>query len=148
MQKGKNQKYHGSVDAGIQIYKKYGIRGLYLGFNTTLFREVIALSEYFGCYELAMRVSSPDGDDSSKTPIFVSFLAGGTAGAVSWMFSYPIDYVKTVYQSQSLEDIKYRSGLDCARQKYREEGIRTFFKGLGVTMLRSFPVNGVGFLVF
>ena len=27
-------------------------------------------------------------------------------------------------------------------------GYKTFFKGFGVTMLRSFPVNGAGFLSF
>jgi hypothetical protein len=32
--------------------------------------------------------------------------------------------------------------------KYREEGFKTFVKGLGVTMLRSFPVNGIGFVSF
>ena len=38
IQKGKNQKYHGSIDCGIQIYRQYGMRGLYLGFNVTLLR--------------------------------------------------------------------------------------------------------------
>lgn len=32
--------------------------------------------------------------------------------------------------------------------QYQEEGIRTFVKGLGITMIRSFPVNGVGFVTF
>ena len=32
--------------------------------------------------------------------------------------------------------------------KFKEEGFRTFFKGLGVTLLRAFPVNGIGFLSF
>ncbi len=32
--------------------------------------------------------------------------------------------------------------------KFKEEGFRTFFKGLGVTLLRAFPVNGIGFLTF
>lgn len=102
IQKGINQKYHGSVDCGIQIYKNYGVKGLYLGFNVTLLREVVALSEYFGVYEYAMRVFSPDGDDSSKTPMMVAFLAGGMAGCASWLFSYPIDYIKTLIQSQHL----------------------------------------------
>lgn len=102
IQKGKNQQYHGSIDCGKQIYRKYGVKGLYLGFNITLLREVVALSEYFGIYEYAMRMFSPDGDDSSKTPMFASFLAGGMAGSLSWLFSYPIDYVKTVIQSQHL----------------------------------------------
>ncbi len=38
IQKGNNQKYKGSIDAGRQIYKNYGIKGLYLGFYPTLLR--------------------------------------------------------------------------------------------------------------
>jgi hypothetical protein len=38
VQKGNNQKYQGSIDAGIKIYKTYGIKGLYLGFYPTLLR--------------------------------------------------------------------------------------------------------------
>jgi hypothetical protein len=38
MQDSNNKKYKNSIDAGIQFYKKYGIRGLYQGFNVTLLR--------------------------------------------------------------------------------------------------------------
>jgi len=38
VQKSNDLKYHGSVDAGIKIYRKYGIKGLYLGFYPTLLR--------------------------------------------------------------------------------------------------------------
>ena len=51
-------------------------------------------------------------------------------------------------QSQKIDRIRYRSALHCARVKFEEEGMKTFYKGLGVTMLRSFPVNGVGFVTF
>ena len=63
MQRGDdhNNKYHSSVDAGMQIYKKYGIKGLYLGFYPTLMREIVALSVYFSTYELGMRMLSPEG---------------------------------------------------------------------------------------
>lgn len=77
-----------------------------------------------------------------------AFIAGGISGSSSWLLSYPIDYVKTVIQSQQIENIKYKSGIDCAIKKYKEEGVKTFFKGLGVTLLRSFPVNGLGFFAF
>jgi hypothetical protein len=52
IQKGNdaNNKYHSSLDAGVSIYKKHGIKGLYLGFYPTLLREVIALSIYFSVY--------------------------------------------------------------------------------------------------
>lgn len=63
IQKGNdiNNKYHSSIDAGISIYKKHGIKGLYLGFYPTLLRENIALSVYFSVYELGMRMLTPDG---------------------------------------------------------------------------------------
>ena len=38
VQKSNDHKYHGSVDAGIKIFRKYGIKGLYLGFFPTLLR--------------------------------------------------------------------------------------------------------------
>jgi Na+-transporting NADH:ubiquinone oxidoreductase subunit NqrF len=38
VQKSNDHKYHGSIDAGVKIYKKYGIKGLYLGFCPTLLR--------------------------------------------------------------------------------------------------------------
>lgn len=38
VQKGNDNKYKGSVDAGIKIYRQHGIKGLYLGFYPTLLR--------------------------------------------------------------------------------------------------------------
>ena len=43
-------KYRGSIDAGRDIYRRYGLKGLYLGFNSTFAREVLANSVYFYSY--------------------------------------------------------------------------------------------------
>lgn len=90
----------------------------------------------------------PEGKNSSKAPLTAAFFIGGLAGAASWVVTYPIDYVKTLVQSQSIKNKEYHSAMDCTLKKYREEGLKTFYKGLGVTILRSFPVNGSGFLIF
>jgi len=95
-----------------------------------------------------MRYFAPEGEGSGKAPIMAAFLAGGLAGTNSWIFTYPIDYVKTLTQSQCLEKLRYRNAWDCAKKQYNHEGYRTFFKGLGITLLRSFPVNGVAFFSF
>jgi hypothetical protein len=50
MQGLNSKKYKGSVHAGIQIYKTYGLKGLYQGFYPTILREVIALGVYFSTY--------------------------------------------------------------------------------------------------
>lgn len=67
---------------------------------------------------------------------------------MSWLFTYPLDYIKTLIQSDDPGNRKYPTAIKTAMIKYEEEGVRTFFKGLGITMLRAFPVNGVGFLTF
>ena len=123
------------------------MRGLFLGFSPTFIREVSANAVYFYSYEYIMRLFA-DGESSAHAPIEAAFLAGGIAGSNSWLFTYPVDYVKTVMQSQDLNKLKYRGMIDCARQHYRSEGYQTFFKGLGITMLRSFPVNAVAFFSF
>jgi hypothetical protein len=35
-------------------------------------------------------------------------LAGGIGGTAYWCFNYPIDYVKTLIQSDSFENPKYK----------------------------------------
>lgn len=41
-----------------------------------------------------------DDDDTSQAPVLASFFVGGFSGIFSWLFTYPIDYVKTLIQSQ------------------------------------------------
>ena len=59
---------------------------------------------------------------------------------------YVIDYTKTDIQSLDLHKLRNRNSTHCALDQFRTEGYRAFFKGLGITMLSSFPVNGVAFL--
>ena len=104
IQKNKSQAYKGSIDCGIQIFKKHGMKGLYLGFNITLIREVIALSQYFSLYEFfTENFSSVSGVSERNRSMMASFLAGGLAGSLSWLFSYPLDYIKSIIQSQQQE---------------------------------------------
>ena len=57
------------------------------------------MGTYFGSYEYGMRLSSPDGQTSGDAPIYAAFFNGGFAGMLSWLLTYPLDYVKTLIQS-------------------------------------------------
>ena len=113
-----DRRYKGSIDAGRQIFRSFGLKGLYLGLGPTFFREVNANAVYFYSYEYVMRLFA-NGESSAQAPIMAAFLAGGIAGSNSWLFTYPIDYVKTVMQSQDLGKLKYSSALECAKDQYR-----------------------------
>lgn len=71
-------------------------------------------------------------------------VAGGIGGIAAWAISYPFDVIKSRLQSST----QYKGTWDCALQSYRAEGHRVFFVGLGTTVVRSFPVNAVIFLVY
>lgn len=53
--------------------------------------------------------------------------------------------LKTRIQS---EPTRYRGVIDCARQCYREEGWRIFFRGLNATIVRAFPSNAATFVAY
>jgi len=48
-----------------------------------------------------MRLFAPEGEGSLSAPIYAAFLAGGLAGSNSWLFTHPVDYIKTLMQSQN-----------------------------------------------
>ena len=50
-----------------------------------------------------------------------------------------MDVVKNRVQLDS-QSLLYSDALDCARKTYREGGVRVFFRGLSMTVLRAAPV--------
>lgn len=87
----------GSVKMSIDIYRKYGLRKLYLGFCSTWLRESF-LGVYFGTYDTLMFYAR-----ENKYPEKLSnLLAGGLAGIATWASMYPVDYAKTRIQNDSL----------------------------------------------
>ena len=98
------------------------IKNMNKGFNVTLSREIIANSLYFGLYN----------DLKKHTSIFN---AGGIAGAASWLFTYPLDVIKSRVQSS---DMTY---IDAIKKK-------NLWSGLSYCLLRAYIGNAVGFTVY
>ncbi len=79
----------------MNIYQNYGLKKLYLGFNASALRESIGLGAYFGIYDYLIKNFKKDGNVS----LLGSLLSGGLAGVGCWTSMYPIDYVKTLLQT-------------------------------------------------
>lgn len=147
MEKCKYKNYTGSISALQKIYKTEGTRGLYRGFTVTLLRDSPAFGVYFVTYE-AMCRQFAKLNKYGYVGIGQLLVAGGVGGMSSWCSTYAFDVIKTRLQADGVNGVsKYSGILDAFKVSFREEGFRVFYKGLGVTLLRAFPVNATTFTV-
>jgi solute carrier family 25 carnitine/acylcarnitine transporter 20/29 len=147
LQTPEGAKLGGPLAATKSILRKSGMSGLFRGWWVTCLREVPSFGVYFSFYDYCR--------DSmvSQFPLlplwFSSVVSGGLSGAATWACVYPIDIVKTNIQCMPIDTpVKDRRMIVVAKDLIRKHGVGHLFRGLGVTMLRAFPVNGMIFPVY
>lgn len=84
-------------------------------------------------------------NSNNMASIFLLMWCGGFAGQLSWIVAYPFDVIKTEIQCEMNRKISMR---EVAREGYKAEGLRFFFKGLSPTLTRSFLVNAITLPVY
>ena len=149
--------YKGPIDCGLSIIRQHGLfRGLFRGMGVTLWRETPAFGMYFATYDtIKSRVENllEDKDDHHPIPTHAhawaaSALAGGISGAWTWAIIYPFDVIKSRIQTAPLDRHLQKGMWTVARELVEENGWRYMFRGLGVTLVRAFPVNAIIFPVY
>lgn len=135
-------KFKGPAQCLSYIYQCEGFRGVFRGLGATAMRDVPGFATYFVSYEYLMQLKNNPG-------IAYTLFAGGTAGAISWVLTIPIDVIKSRLQVDGMTDGHriYHGMLDCFRKSYQAEGSAFLTRGLSSTLLRAFPMNAVCFLV-
>jgi solute carrier family 25 carnitine/acylcarnitine transporter 20/29 len=96
-----------------------------------------------------------ENDNAHETALKV-LLCGGIAGVTTWASVYPLDMIKTRLQAQTIATVPESRPLmqlqsnqqtlnsyQIARAAYRSEGLKVFYRGLGICSLRAFIVNAV-----
>lgn len=137
--------YTGSMDAGVKIFKKYGLRGVYQGLLATIVREMGFCAGFFSFYEMTKRQFR----DTPNAPLssFETFIAGGITGILTWSLIFPADTLKSIAQTDALAPSrqKYNGYFNMVRKVVKENGVRHLYRGLDVCLMRAFPVNAVTF---
>mmetsp|Transcript_141426 Transcript_141426/g.257051 ORF Transcript_141426/g.257051 Transcript_141426/m.257051 type:complete len:280 (-) Transcript_141426:130-969(-) len=127
-----------------EICKQDGLRGFTCGANLTLARDCIYRGIYFPLYESLVRAWM--GTSTGKRPAHVSLIAGGLAGMVPWTITYPIDVLKTHWQSGKRYGANTMMGmLRCGLQV---EGPQWFCRGLAPTLLRACVMNATAWTTY
>lgn len=96
---------------------------------------------YFTVYENYIRSKLKEGQTShivSKTKDIL--VAGSLAGISYWLLIFPVDAIKTQVQSGM-----FKSYVESAKFLWQN---KLLFRGMGIAIIRSIPVNAVNFMVF
>jgi hypothetical protein len=156
-------RYKGPTQAVRHIVNNHGWRKLYQGWWVTLWREVPAFGLYFAVYDylkdranalLAAQESSANNNRPWSAPShshtwLASAVAGGSAGAITWGLVYPVDIVKSRIQTMPLDTPAHELSMwRVAAKMVAQHGWKHLWRGLGITLIRAFPVNGTIFPVY
>lgn len=141
-------RYQGPLHAVRHILQHHGVTRLFQGFSSTALREIPAFGVYFASYDALKDLAVAHLGTSSSW--LASAWAGGCAGSLTWAMVYPVDVIKTRIQTAPLDTAwaelgLWRVGRDLVRH---HGGVQCLFRGLGVTLVRAFPVNGTIFPVY
>ncbi|XP_011309823.1 mitochondrial basic amino acids transporter-like [Fopius arisanus] len=134
--------YGGPLECLKHIYRHSGLAGVFRGLGITALREAPSYGIYFFTYEALTRSESATPESISTITMLI---AGGLAGTASWVFTYPIDVIKSRVQADLQQ--RYLGSIDCLKKSIRDEGISCLFRGLNSTIIRAFPTNAATFAV-
>lgn len=147
------------------IYRTEGFMGFYKGLGATAIRDIPSIGIYFFIYknsrdlfgkleQRAMKVEPGQPRVHHEPSSLATIMAGGAAGTLSWGIIYPLDVIKTVTQvstapvAGNLKAYKDMRSWEVGFTLFRHHGIGIFYRGLGPTLLRAFPVNASTFFFY
>ena len=148
----------GAARAARDIIARSASRGpaaLFVGHGVNTARECVFLGTYFGAFEhgKAALLGGAAGPALAEALTAVP-VAGGFAGALGWLVSFPLDCVKARVQGH---DRRAAAGagshpppraLAAARALYAERGLRGLYAGVAPSVARAFLVSSTRFSVY
>ncbi|KAJ1338520.1 solute carrier family 25 (mitochondrial dicarboxylate transporter) member 10 [Microdochium nivale] len=126
----------------LHIVRTDGVRGLYRGLTASLLRQMTYSTVRFGVYEELKRQVVPEGQKPGL-PLLIGLSAfSGVLGGIS---GNAADVTNVRMQQDSAlpgsQQRGYRNGLHGMFRMYRDEGLRSWFRGVGANSMRAALMN-------
>ncbi|KAI8064681.1 mitochondrial carrier domain-containing protein [Gongronella butleri] len=147
---------HRPMDVISAVMRQHGAAGFYRGYLATMLREAGGGACWFGFYEytcaqfIARRQQHESRLVTKADLAPTELMLGGALGGMAYNASlYPVDVIKSHMQTDDvLGAQRQRSFVQTARQIYTTGGINAFYRGCGITVLRSAPTSAIIFMTF
>jgi Mitochondrial carrier protein len=132
----------GIIQTCSSAFRKEGVLAFWKGIPFAYCREGSYTAIRLGAYAPvrdAMGAGSPD------SPIYLKFLAGAITGGVGSVAGNPFDVLKTLAQTNQGKSLPLSSLVG---DMYRNQGIRGFYRGVEVNVMRACVLNATNMGVY
>lgn len=133
----------GHIETNYKQYNSFytnlpNFKNMYRGFIPTICRETPGFGIYFYVYNYIT------SNYNTEHNMIKTFMSGAMSGLAAWTFIYPSDLVKT--KMQSSENISIQNII---RNIFSENnprssifGLKNFYKGFSLAIMRAMPLHG------
>ncbi|KAF3768940.1 hypothetical protein M406DRAFT_273474 [Cryphonectria parasitica EP155] len=143
------------------IFRHDGLRGFWHGQMGTLIREAGGCAAWFGSKETTSKFfmqrnlnkaksqAERDVISASPLPLWQQAVAGASAGVSYNFLFFPADTIKSRMQTSPLGGaLAKKTFVGEAVALWRQAGLKGFYRGCGITCLRSAPSSAFIFMVY
>ncbi|XP_066452905.1 mitochondrial carnitine/acylcarnitine carrier protein [Eleutherodactylus coqui] len=139
--------YSGTFDCFKKTLVNEGIKGLYKGMAAPIIGVTPMFAVCFFGFGLGKKLQQKHPEEVLTYPQL--FAAGMLSGVFTTAIMAPGERIKCLLQIQAASgEVKYAGPMDCAKQIYREAGIRGVYKGTVLTLMRDVPASGMYFMTY
>ncbi|KAG9483433.1 hypothetical protein GDO78_009382, partial [Eleutherodactylus coqui] len=129
--------YSGTFDCFKKTLVNEGIKGLYKGMAAPIIGVTPMFAVCFFGFGLGKKLQQKHPEEVLTYPQL--FAAGMLSGVFTTAIMAPGERIKCLLQIQAASgEVKYAGPMDCAKQIYREAGIRGVYKGTVLTLMRAY----------
>lgn len=147
---GEQPLFRGTWDCAVKTVKREGFLGLYKGMAAPIAGVTPMYAVCFLGFSVGKTLQQKTPDQQLTLPQL--FKAGMLSGVFTTFIMAPGERIKCLLQIQQAASgtaaTKYAGPIDCAKQLYKEGGIRSIYRGTAATLLRDVPASGMYFMTY
>jgi len=116
------------------LIKNYKANYIFKSYSTEYTRLVLGSTLYMGIYGNLRKITPQEKKYTMMNGILTSL--------ITWSLIYPLDTVRVEHQTNRMG--LYKTVIN----KYIKQGIRSFYRGMGLVFIRTIPSSSIGMLVY
>lgn len=143
-------RYKGIIDCFKHTYRTEGVRAFYQGLGLSLYATCFYSGLSLGVFDFS-KLHPQLFHIWGFTVPYARFIVAMTAATIASFITFPLDLVRRRMQlkgSLSAPVVDFTSATDCAKNIYRNEGIRGLYRGVPLQVIRSAPGTALQLLVY